>query len=172
MPLCSESSSKTESQELPHPWTGKGGCPTWIEFTLCVRICSIQVLRELGAAHPADERVSNSNFDHLKKKNHSQDTASNIWLSGYLKPDLSTHRVDHHRPSLWFTSKVSSCWFLSHFSKSQTIELFLKIILLSLSHLTFSVLLVPYLWNQSYLEKILHNLFFSQTNLCIFSMLL
>lgn len=22
-----ESSSKTESQELPHPWTGKGGCP-------------------------------------------------------------------------------------------------------------------------------------------------
>lgn len=67
--LCGKSSSKSENQELQHPWAGKGGCSSWTEFTLCVHICSIHALRELGAAHPADERVSNSNFDHLKEKN-------------------------------------------------------------------------------------------------------
>lgn len=47
------------------------------------------------------------------------------WVSN---PGQSTHRVDYHRPSLWFTSTNASscCWFLSQFSKSQTIKLFLK----------------------------------------------
>lgn len=47
------------------------------------------------------------------------------WVSN---PGQSTHRVDYHRPSLWFTSTNASscCWFLSQFLKSQTIKLFLK----------------------------------------------